>query len=240
MTGISRSTATARQPPRSTCATTGPRRAASIKPELMYLDTRKPAIAPATLPESRPHDSPSHTEQQPGNDRQKCARDEQQAGGNVNEKKANRGCREAIDRLGNRHRVEHRSPAPRPTRPQSQANRARQAAPPGEGRVSAGRKLRPACPSSSPQCRSDPSGRNGTCSDIGLTHSVVQATRMCGAAFKPHDTQKIDDPYTQTIEHAVFRHALATRPVIDRHRTHCSAFAQRQRRKKPVHMIEVR
>ena len=62
MTGISRSMATARQPPRSTCAATGPNRPKSSKPELRCRAARNTATAPATLPEAAqtiPHPVPN-------------------------------------------------------------------------------------------------------------------------------------------------------------------------------------
>jgi hypothetical protein len=59
-----------------------------------------------------PYDPPSHTEQQPGDDRQQRAGHKQQAGCGVNGKEAHRGCRVLADRRGNRGRVEDLPPTP--------------------------------------------------------------------------------------------------------------------------------
>ncbi len=67
----------------------------------------------------------------------------------------------------------------------------------------------------------------------------MEGVRARRTPLQPHDSQQIDDPHPEPVEHAIFRHSFVTRPVIDGHREYGPSFAQHQRRKESVHMVEI-
>ena len=141
MTGISRNSATARQPPRWTRSRIGRKRALRVQVDQTGIDVAgeaKPDDGAENAADCRPDDAPPDAEQQPGGDRQHGARHEQQAGDDMHAEKYQRGGGISGDCGADRDRVEGGAPAPGggdPRRQHNQHGQPRNATPAGKRRA---------------------------------------------------------------------------------------------------------
>ncbi len=210
MTGISRSSATARQPPRSTRSRIGRMRRAACEVDQTGIDVAgeaKPDDRAEDAADRRPDDAPPDAEQQPGGDRQHGARHEQQAGDDMHAEKHQRGGGISGDRGADRDRVEGGAPAPGGGDPRRQQQPARSAAQRGASRQTA----RPPPPLLR-RLRSRHAGEPGRLPRLGRPAGRRCLGDQIGAGastLQPPHPEEIDDPDAETVEDAVFRRAAA-------------------------------